>query len=210
MGFRSGLKVLVGLSVGLVAVAAGANVITLYGDWLASPAGPQITYVNDDDRGQLTCSLACTALLSNLASGIYDRNVPNASTADGFSALTGDLFWLADNSLASETDFVNAVVDPDFATGVRTDGGGADSITFTTSAAYILLKIGANPNVALIYNPTGLEQTYTYSGFQREAAGLRYYTTFGETAFQVPEPGSLVLLGVGLFVLAGFGRRFRR
>jgi PEP-CTERM motif len=208
MKFRSGLKVLFGLSAGLVAVAASANVITLYGDWENPPPGPQITYVNDDDRSQLTCSLGCTALLSNLASGVYGANVPNVSTATGFSAPTGDLFWLANNSDASELAFVNAVVDPDLASGTKTNGGGAESITFTSSAAYILLKIGADPNVALIYNPSGLEQTYTYLGFQGEGAGLSHYTTFGpppET--QVTEPGSLALLGVGLLGLAGLTRR---
>ena len=198
---------LAGLSAGLFAVAAGANVITFYGDWLPEPAGPQITYVADDDRSQLTCSLGCTALLSGLASGIYDANVPNVSTAAGFSAATGDLFWLANDSLASELGFVIAAVDPHFATGTKTDGGGAESITFTSSATYILLKIGADPNIALIYNPSGLEQTYTYLAFASEGAGLSHYTTFGPSEITVPEPGSLALLGLGLVGLAAVRRR---
>jgi hypothetical protein len=133
--------------------------------------------------------------------------VPIVSTAAGFSAATGDLFWLANDSLASELGFVNAAVDPDFATGMKTDGGGAESITFTSSATYILLKIGADPNIALIYNPSGLEQTYTYLAFASEGAGLSHYTTFGPSEITVPEPGSLALLGLGLVGLAAVRRR---
>lgn len=181
----------------LFANAASAVPITLYGSYSHQDG----LYDAGDDRGQVTCSVGCSGLLSSLPSGPYDSDVPNVLTADGFSTDSADLFYLANNSEAGELAFVNAVVDPDFVEGAHTDGGGATSFSFTSAALYILLKIGTSPDVALIWNTSGGEQTYSYTGYRAEGAGLSHYVEYGGPV-SVPEPETFLLLAPGVLVMA--------
>jgi hypothetical protein len=187
---------------GLLAASPASANLVLYGDYTSPPPGDQITYTADDDRGQLNCS-SCEGLLSNLVTGVYDANVPSAGTASGFSATSVDLFFLGNASDAQELAFVNAVTGQSFSSGTKLDGGGGDKV-FSTDAEYILLKIGAKPDFALIHNTGGL-QTFSYVAFQGEGAGLSHYALFGGTT-TVPEPSILAILGLGVLLL-GFLRR---
>jgi hypothetical protein len=181
----------------LFANAANAVPITLYGSYSQSDG----LYDAADDRGQLTCSLGCSGLTSSLVSGPYDANVPDVTTQSGFSADSADLFYLGNNSDSSELAFVNAVLNPDVAAGTRTDTFGLSSYTFTSSALYLLLKIGASPDVALIKNTSGLAQTYWYLPFPKEGAGLSHITEYGGTT-SVPEPETFLLLAPGILAMA--------
>jgi len=187
----------------LLANAANAVPITLYGSY----SQKDNFYDAADDRGQLLCSLACSGLTSSLPSGTYGSNVPGVATQSGFSSIAADLFYLANNSDATELAFVNSVLDPDYTMGARTDAGGATSFSFTSSALYILLKIGTSPDMALIWNTSGVAQTYSYTGFPKEGAGLSHVTEYGRTT-KVPEPAAFLLLGTGLLAV-GFARRRR-
>lgn len=191
------------LAIGILfASAANAAPLTLYGSYSHKDG----LYDATDDRGQLTCSLGCSGLTSSLQSGPYDANVPDVSSESGFSALYADLFYLANNSDASELAFVNAVLNPDVVAGTRTDTEGVSSYSFTSSALYLLLKIGTNPDVTLIWNTSGQAQTYSYLGFPQEGAGLSHITEYGRTV-SVPEPATLVLLAMGLLAMTLTFRR---
>jgi hypothetical protein len=181
----------------LFASAANAVPITLYGSYSHKDG----IYDASDDRGQLSCSLGCSGLTSSLVSGQYDGDVPNVTTQSGFSSVAADLFYLANNSDASELAFVNAVLNPDVAAGTRTDTFGASSYTFTSSALYLLLKIGTSPDMALIWNTSGQAQTYTYLGFPQEGAGLSHISEYGGNV-SVPEPETLLLLVPGMLAMA--------
>ena len=183
----------------LVANVANANVITLYGDYTNNSG----YYDADVVRGSVECA-SCLGLLSTLDSGFYDSGVPGVSTADltadGFSADSADLFYLAKNSEAAETAFVEAVVGSDLPDGVKSDGGGL-SFSFSSVSKYILLKFGSDPNMVLLWNPNGDLLTYTYTGLDGSGAGLSHYTS-------VPEPETLALLLPGIAAMAlGMRRR---
>ena len=187
----------------LVANVANANVITLYGDYTHNSG----YYDEDVARGSVECSGTCEGLLSSLTTGTYDSVVPDVSTAAGFSTSSADLFYLASDSEAVETAFVNAVINPDLPTGVQTAGNGGLSFTFTSAAMYILLKIGSDPNIALLWNTSGQAQTYTYTGLTGSGAGLSHYLELGGPV-SVPEPETLMLLLPGIAAMAlGMRRR---
>lgn len=186
----------------LAANVANAVPLTLYGSY----SNKDNYYDAADDRGVLDCSIGCSGLTSSLLSGYYTANVPSVSTQSGFNTLYADLFYLGNNSEASELAFVNAVLNPDYSTGTRTDTGGATSYSFTSSALYLLLKIGASPDMALIYNSSGQTQTYSYTAYPGEGAGLSHLTEYGRLV-KVPEPETFALFGAGLLAMAFVRRR---
>ena len=182
---------------GLFASAANANVITLYGDWTNKTNYYDATV----ERGSVECSVSCSGLLSTLPSGTYSSTMPDVSTAGGFDGSSADLFYLPNDSEAPETAFVHDGIDGNLPTGTKTSGNGSLSFTFTSAAMYILLKIGSDPNMALLWNTSGGLQTYTYYGEPGSGSGLSH-------VLGVPEPETLLLLLPGVAAMAmGMRRR---
>ncbi len=182
---------------------AQANTLDFLGSF-SNPGGTP-TYDASTVRGTLTCSLGCAGLDSNYPDGSTTTNpilVPDATNAQGFTLSTAsDLFSLANDSVSTETAFVNAVTGQSFpATGTQVTG----QTTFTTNAQYVFFKIGASPDVTVVMNNSGAAQTYSYSTLDAQGSGLSHYMTFGSV---VPLPPAALLFGSALGGIAFISRR---
>lgn len=107
------------------------------------------------------------------------------------------------SSPADEAARLNTLAGTSFtgANGVRTIGSG-DSLTFTTLAEYVVMKLG---QVAIfVKNTSGGSLTIAYTSAQ--ARGLSHYTEFG-AASVVPLPGAAWLMIAGVAGLIGAQRR---
>jgi hypothetical protein len=171
-----------------------AGLITIYGAYDPAPAGPQITYDALVARGTLECSIGCEGLVSSLSSGIYPANVPQLSTAAGWSTSAADLFYLSNHAITTELAVINAFAGTAYTDAKQTSTGGASAYSFTSAATYLLLVMGASPDTFLIHNTSGQEQSYSYTGFSGLGSGLSHVTS-------VPEPDALTLLGAGLIAI---------
>ena len=186
-----------------LASTSNAGLITIYGDYSPGPAGPEIYYDATVARGTLECSISCEGLTSSLISGVYSADVPELSTADGWSSISADLFHLDNNGIATELSLINSFSTEPYDRGTQTDTGGADSYDFSSVSEYLLFKIGASPDMFLVRNTSGQVQEYSYTGFSGLGSGLSHVTS-------VPEPGSISLLAAGLIFIALMRRRASR
>jgi hypothetical protein len=129
-------------------------------------------------------------------------------------------------------DVLDAYFDPDLVELYKQDAGGPESgplagsytTTFngdlsggtivynppgdTAEDAFLLVKDGAQDPAWYLFDLSGWdgEETITLSGFWPGEGAISHVTLYGGTT-TVPEPGTLLLLGSGLFGLALYGRK---
>lgn len=199
----SSVKIKLGMAAALVGVfglvaapLANATPVSFYND------AATLTTL----RFTLGCGSAtgdCSGLLAVLQS-------ESPYSFDSTDPLIGDLFDLSNSGIATETSFVNTAAGESFATGTKTQVGGAGTYDFSTSADYFLIKIGKSPNYALIHNLTGSELDLFFLQTGGAGSGFSHYTEFGGGTVTVPEPAELGIFGLGVLLVALFAGLRRR
>lgn len=181
MRFVRVLAAAAAMSVAGIATAS-ANVITIGG------------------AATVTCTPSCQAIVGGT---IVDNPGPGLTgTAGSLSSTIGDRYDFSPSNPTEEALALNVLAGTSFAPGTQTDTGGVGSFSFTTTAAWIALKLGSG--TVFIFNAVGALDI-TYAANRLAGGGLSHYTEFGESDV-VPVPGAIWLMGAGLAGI-GFARR---
>ncbi len=153
----------------------------------------------------VTCTPSCAGIVGGSVTYTPSLGV-TGGTAGSLSGAAASLYDFTPSNAANEAAALNVLAGTNFSSGVQTDMGGASSVTFSTVAQWIGLKIGNShfflQNTA---GPVTLFISYLKaSGRAGAGAGLSHITEF---ANEVPVPGALWLMAAGV---AGIGFSARR
>lgn len=164
-------------------VAANAVAINVYND------------SNAVLRGTVTCD-SCQVLY-------YDA-------AYLFGTVYGETFsGPQGSSEADEAAWLNSVIGTSYTEddADKTDTNSAENGTWQSTALYLVIKLGRDPEYSVIKNTSGGLFSFSWASNAGTGSGLSHFTAFG--GHQVPEPATLGMLGLGLLGL-GLGSRRRR
>ena len=85
---------------------------------------------------------------------------------------------------------------------------GSDLVTYLTTALYVVVKIGTDPNYTIIKNTSDTgEMSWSWDGLPEQGAGLSHYINLGSAPSPVPIPATGLLLLGGIGGLAMVRRR---
>jgi hypothetical protein len=152
----------------------------------------------------VTCTPSCAGIIGgSITSTSQGMATGTLGSLDGSNA---DLYAISPNNPATEAAALNVLAGTSFTTGVQTDAGGVNSLSFTTTAAWIMLKLGAG--TFFLQNTSGaitlMIDYLKASGPAGAGGGFSHYTEFGNA---IPIPGAIWLMAAGL---AGLGFANRR
>ena len=172
----------------LLWAAVGATLLSLC---FSLPANAALLTFYDDagsltnERFTVSCTLSC-----EVWNGV------------DFAGTNGDLFDLPNNGEQTEIDKVNDLTGESYTSLTKDDSPNA---AFTSSAEYILFKIGKGPNVGIIHN-LSLGNMFTFTSIAGQGAGFSHYSEFGKVS-AVPVPAAAWLFGTALIGFIGMSRR---
>jgi len=136
----------------------------------------------DQNQGTLTCVVSCEGY----------------TLANTWSSTEAYMFTIQPNSIANEIAAVNNITGENFSGQTQTGVADGDSVTFYSTALYILFKIGGqDPSHFLIKNTAPGMITVTWNAIGGLGAGLSHYVEFGAAPVPVPAAGFLLLGALG-------------
>lgn len=151
----------------------------------------------------VTCTPSCSAIVGG---SISDNPGPGLTgTMGSLSGALGDLYTFSPSNPAEEALALNVLAGTSFTAGdgSENDAGGVSNLSFSTTAQWIVMKLGV-AGTFFLFSPAGpLEVVYARNGLM--GGGLSHYTEFGE-APPIPVPAAVWLMGAGLAGL-GFAKR---
>lgn len=177
---------------------------TLLMGMVASVQANMITIDQDSTKATVDC---VAGLVDPACEGVIGES-PTAS----LSSVYADIYDVSPSNEAEETNFLNSLVGAgtvDVNDATKIELGGGDSYDFVTSALWFTIKTGLG-NSFFRNNGGAIDLSVVYQksdGNAGAGAGISHITFWGGETSRVPEPGSLVLLGLGLLSLGLVRRR---
>lgn len=104
------------------------------------------------------------------------------------------------------TTFSNSATDPEDAT-IEWDGGGF--ISCVTETCILVVKDGKHSPAVYVFDITGWDgqDQINLTAFWPQQGAISNVSIWGGSSTSVPEPGTLALLGIGLFGMGAMRRR---
>jgi hypothetical protein len=156
----------------------------------------------------VSCTPSCAGIIGGSITSSPSLGV-TGGTAGALSGSAASLYDFNPTDPANEAKALNVLAGTSFTTGVQTDMGGVSSVTFSTLAQWIGLKIG-NSHFFLQNTSGPITLLITYlkaEGRYGAGAGLSHITEFGSN--EVPIPGAVWLMSAGVAGL-GFSSRKKK